>query len=418
MSKLIKLLFVGIFLASICADCFAYDQVVYIWQRNWNSNIKEAVSSIQGMTGYFTVLCGDLKFKEGKPVLNSVNIKWDYLNQTKTNVTIAFRINAQASKYFATDAINSLADSVSDLISKTIRPAPKNIIIGIQIDYDCPTSKLADYAKFIKLIKDKFRGFQISFTALPAWLDSSDFPALAVSSDYYVLQVHSFKIPGTLEEALKPFSGVSVSSWIEKASLIGYPFYVSLPTYGYEVSFNENGKFLGLRAETPPINYRPGTKHAIVMTDPMKILAFMDEIYKKKPEHLLGFCWFRLPLKTDEFNWSIDTLKMIMTRKSPKASLESETVSPNPGLYEIYVTNNGQTNLFKDIHFNVMWNKNVQIVHDVISGYKEEELSEGNGTMITGMPPKSGDKRLVAWFRTGRVDINPLKVGEVEGYEK
>ena len=49
---------------------------------------------------------------------------------------------------------------------------------------------------------------------------------------------------------------------------------------------------------------------------------------------------------------------------------------------------------------------------------QEEELSEGNGTMITGMPPKSGDKRLVAWFRTGRVDINPLKVGEVEGYEK
>ena len=139
---------------------------------------------------------------------------------------------------------------------------------------------------------------------------------------------------------------------------------------------------------------------------------------KKKPKHLLGFCWFRLPLITDEFNWSIDTLRQIMDRQAPRVSIKSEMDSPQPGLFEIYVTNYGYTNIFKDIHFKVTWPKDAQIIHDVISGYKEEGLSGENGVMITGMPPKVGNKQLVAWFRSGRSDINLLKVGEVEGYEK
>ena len=406
-----------VLLVSVSAS-FAYDNNVYIWQRNWDGHVEEAIGAIAGTAGNFTVLCGDLKFDGGKPVVTSVNINWNYLAQAETKATVAFRINTRASKYFATDAIDALVDSISDEISKTIKSAPAEKIVGVQIDYDCPTSKLADYAKFITLLKSKFTGFKISFTALPAWLDSEDFPALASTSDYYVLQVHSFKVPSDLDEALRPFSGDMVASWVKKASRIGHPFYLSLPTYGYEVSFSENGKFLGLRAETPPVTYKPGTKHATVVTDPRKILAFLEEMDREKPEHLMGYFWFRLPLKTDEFNWSTEELKMIMARQVPRALVTTEIISPNPGLYEVYVINSGQMNLFRDINFTVTWGKNMQVVHDVISGYKGEDLADGHGIKITGMPPKSGNKTLVAWFRTGRADIDQLKLGEVEGYEK
>jgi len=413
-----RVFFLSLFFISISVHCFAYEQVVYVWQRNWNSNVGDAVISISNSTGYFTVLCGDLRFKEEKPFINSINIKWDYLTQTETSTTVAFRISTQASKFLATSAIESLANSVGDSISKTIKSAPKNEIVGIQIDYDCPTSKLVDYVKLIKLLKRRFQHFQISFTALPSWLDSKDFPALAATSDYYVLQVHSFKTPATLEEALRPFSGEAVSSWIKKASLIGHPFYVSLPTYGYEVSFNESGKFLGLRAETQRITYKPGTKHALVMTDYKRIMAFLTEIEKQKPKHLMGFCWFRLPLKTDEFNWSIETLEMIIEHKIPQVSLKSEVISPKPGLYEVYLVNDGQVNIFKDIQFKLTWNKDITFIYDVLAGYREEGLGGEGGIKITGIPPKTGNKILVAWFRTERKDINPLRIGEVEGYEK
>ena len=418
MKKLRGIFLVSIILIGMCAQCFAYDQAVYVWQRSWDRHVKDAIASIKGTAGYFTVLCGDMKFEGEKPVITPVNIKWEYLFQTESSATLAFRINTKASKFFGTTAVNELADSIGTAISKTINSAPANKVVGIQIDYDCPTSKLSDYVKLIKLIKKRFNDLEISITALPTWLDSADFPALAASCDYYVLQVHSFKVPDTLDEALRPFSGDAVSSWVKKASRIGYPFYLSLPTYGYEVSFNENGKFLGLRAETPPISYKPGTKHALVMTDPKRILSFLNEIESKKPEHLLGVIWFRLPLKTDEFNWSMETLKMIIARQSPGASIKSEMVSPDPGLYEVYVINDGQTNIFKDVNFTVIWNKDAKVMNDVISGYREEGLQEGSGIKIIGMPPKTGNKQLVAWFRTGRENVNPLKVGEVEGYEK
>jgi hypothetical protein len=82
------------------------------------------------------------------------------------------------------------------------------------------------------------------------------------------------------------------------------------------------------------------------------------------------------------------------------------------------VTNDGYTNVFKDIRFKITWPKDIQVIHDVISGYREENLPKENGIMIIGMPPKAGNRQLVAWFRSGREDINLFKVGEVEGYEK
>jgi len=421
LSKFTKIALVLLFFIVVCLNAFAENQAVYIWQRTWNNNLKEAIHEINPSAKNFLILSGSFSYKNNTAKLNKVAIDLSSFNPESVSLTLVFRMDAYTAALLNdTKALKKLIEDISPQLLAIIHTAKEYQIAieGIQIDYDCPTSKISDYANFMKLLKDKFQHFKISFTALPAWLESKDFPTLAATSDYYVLQVHSFKIPDTLDEALKPFSGDQVFLWVKKASFIGHPYYISLPTYGYEVSFDENGKFLGLRAETPQINYKAGTKHAVIMTDPKRILEFLNEIKEKKPEHLLGFCWFRLPLKTDEFNWSIDTLKMVMIRQAPQVLIKNEIVSPSPGLYEVYIINNGQTNLFKDIYFTVMWDKDISVVHDVISGYKEEGLSEGSGIKLIGIPPKVGNKKLVAWFRTGRTDINQLKVGEIEGYEK
>src|SRR3989338_5225913 len=143
-----KIFILAFFLVSVCGPCLAYEQVVYIWQRSWNAHLKDAVSHIKDATGRFTFLGGDLKFDGEKCVVTPVRIKWKSLAQAEAGATLAFRINTHASKFFATGKIYSIADSVSNAITKVIDSAPRDKIVGIQIDYDFSPSKTSHYVKF------------------------------------------------------------------------------------------------------------------------------------------------------------------------------------------------------------------------------------------------------------------------------
>gem|GEM_PF-4487789 len=49
----------------------------------------------------------------------------------------------------------------------------------VQIDYDCPTSKLRDYADLLVRLADQCSDLRFSITALPTWLETDDFAAVA-----------------------------------------------------------------------------------------------------------------------------------------------------------------------------------------------------------------------------------------------
>lgn len=52
----------------------------------------------------------------------------------------------------------------------------------VQIDYDCPTSKLGLYAKFLADLKAACGNVTVAFTALPSWLGNPNFKELARTS--------------------------------------------------------------------------------------------------------------------------------------------------------------------------------------------------------------------------------------------
>jgi hypothetical protein len=419
-SQLRKISLLVFLFFSISHTAYAYEQAIYIWQRVWNEDVRASIKEIRGNSSHFAVLCGSFSFKNDRPQLDKVRIKWGFFSDGQTAITATIRMDTGIAKLLR-DNENSqnLVEAVSAFLGDVLKEASgRNISIqGVQIDYDCPTAKLSDYVKLMASIKKKFPDLQVSFTALPTWLDSADFVALAKSADYYVLQAHSFKVPGTLEEALKPFSGADTFGWVEKASRVGQSYYISLPTYGYEVFFSEKGCFLGLRAEMDPINIKPGTQRAIVATDPAKILEFKKRLDAAKPG-FKGIYWFRLPIKSDQFNWSMATLKAVIEGRSPKVSIKTEVISPQPGLYEIYVNNDGEKNIFREINFSVKWDTKNKMAYDVLAGYAEESLSESSAIRIIGPAPKVNTRTLAAWFRIERIDINPLTVGDVAGYEK
>ncbi len=397
----------------------AYDNVIYIWQRNWDGYLEDAISAIQDTTGYFTVLCGDLKFKGESPVINLVDINWPYITQTETSTTIAFRINAGASRFFANNEIHSVAGSVENAIYRVLDSAPQDNIVGIQFDYDCPTSKLKDYGKFLEIMRERFKPlnerlaeFKISITALPTWLQNREFQKLIQGTDYYVLQLHSFELPKSAEQAAEIFPRDKARSYVEKASELKHPFYISLPTYGYEVAFNSEGNFLGLRSEGDPVFWGKGVKHIIKTVDPAEIRSFFKKGWASG--HCLGVYWFRLPLRSDEFNWDIKTLVALIEGRDPSVNIRAELSSPEKGLYEIYLVNDGEQNIATSVGFELQWDTEALLVYDILHQYASERTKEG--LEITGPAPKVGNKALVGWFRAveKREKDVKLEVGDVQ----
>ena len=47
-------------------------------------------------------------------------------------------------------------------------------LTGVEIDYDCPTSKLPAYARFLVELRSRLaRRMALSITALPTWMNSA-----------------------------------------------------------------------------------------------------------------------------------------------------------------------------------------------------------------------------------------------------
>lgn len=385
----------------LVSRAYAYENLVYIWQRDWNEFVQDGISKIQPGISKFIVLCGDFRYENGKPSINAVDIDWSYFREKDIEITLAFRINTETKELLQTDGAFKVADGIKTVFDRVIESATNNgvKVIDIQIDYDCPTSKLADYSNFIRICKERFPEQRISITALPTWLDSKDFKELIKHTSYYVLQLHSFEIPKTADKARQIFLKDEAPSYIFQASQLGHPYYISLPTYGYEAAFGQDGQFLGIRAEVNPVTLGKDMQYQTVISEPVEILSFLREIQQVKPQKFLGVCWFRMPIKTDEFNWHINTLKAVLENRVPVAKVNAEIKTLQDGLCEVYLVNNGEKNILAPISFTVNWQKGSSPLYDVLGRYEGRALSNGNGIEITGFPPKVGNKILVAWIR-------------------
>jgi hypothetical protein len=208
---------------------------------------------------------------------------------------------------------------------------------GIEIDYDCATARLAEYARFLSMLRMRLHpAVPLLITALPTWLSSPVVNEVFAQIDEINLQVHAVQNPH-----LGLFDRQRARVWIEQLShRTTKPFRVALPAYGSRVSWREDGSLLAIEGEMPVL--AGGDSAVELMASPIEVAALVGDLRENSPANLVGVVWFRLPTDDDRRAWSIATWRAVMLGKPMQSRVEATiSHSDTPGMNTLVLTNKG-----------------------------------------------------------------------------
>ncbi len=193
---------------------------------------------------------------------------------------------------------------------------------------------------------------------------------------------------------------------------------MSLPTYGYEVAYTNEGKFLGLRAEGGVEFFGNNIKQRLMFADTNELLKFIKRIKNDPSKSFLGICWFRLPVKSDRFNWNIKTLERVIKGEMPKVEFAIKTVEAGNGVKELYLVNKGEINIEKEIGFDINWQSKEKPLYDILSDFTYSEQVNHHGLHIVGNPPSVDQMKFIGWFKLNQTGHFNILTSEVMINEK
>ncbi|EEF61971.1 DUF3142 domain-containing protein [Pedosphaera parvula] len=378
-------------------------QEVYVWQRAWNDPVQKAIQQhSQEFTG-MVVLNAEVTWRKGNPQLTRVPLDYAVLREAKCKVGLALRIGAFSGPFTADAPTTKYLEEVAYSIIAEAQ-ANKVSVQELQIDFDCAESKLQGYRTWVEVIRKKVTPVPVIITALPSWLSQSSFSSLAKAADGYILQVHSFERPKTFNSPFQLCDPVLARKSVMKAGEIGVPFRVALPTYGYVVAFNTEGKFLGLSAEGPAKNWPAEARVKEIWSDPRALAKLVEELGKSHPDALKGIFWYRMPISLDVLNWSWPTLKAVMAGRQPRESSRVEAKRPEPGLVEISLVNDGEVDLSSRPVIEIRWHHARLVACDGLRDFEAIELNSNamqfraRSTAVAGhLVP--GGRWSIGWLR-------------------
>jgi hypothetical protein len=302
----------------------------YIWQREWTPALITAMRQGADFITGWRVLSAHT---DGSGHIRPISLDWNALRGTGRPIVAVVRIDRPLVGGGDSQALAELAALLTEWRNE------KAGLTGLEIDYDSPTAKLRDYADFLALLKPALDpAIQLSITALPTWLSSPDLSLVLQQVDEAVLQVHSVAAG---DRTL--FDREQAQGWIKAmAAVTEKPFRVALPAYGERLAEREDGSPLAVEGEFPLLQGGAGFKELRVSPDDVaKLIRTMD---RRRPEHLVGFVWFRLPTVADRRAWSLATLKAVV-RGEPLGRHVSVSVrnGETPGLSIFSLSNEGGT---------------------------------------------------------------------------
>ena len=294
----------------------------YIWQRAWTPRVIAAAERSADLVRSWRVLLAEADAR-GRWV--KVAVPWQALQATSRPIVGVVRIDGRLDEARTT--------ALLDQIAATIAAAPA--VSGVEIDYDCPTSKLASYARFLGALRQRLpAALKLSITALPTWMNSRELDRLGVSLDEVVLQVHAVDDP---RRGL--FDPEQAERWIHTfGRRIGRPMRVALPAYDARVTWRD-GRLASVEGEVPLLTGASGTT---LRAAPEAVLALLHRLQRAAPDDLTGIVWFRLPTHADRRTWSLDTWRAVVTDRLPPAQLSATLVATDtPNLWTVTLSNDG-----------------------------------------------------------------------------
>jgi hypothetical protein len=269
------------------------------------------------------------------------------------------------------------------------------VLAGVEIDHDAGNARLLAYREFLVHLRSALPApMALSITALPAWLDSQELPALLSTVDSSVLQVHAVSDPrrGLFDPDL-------AHQWATAWSRItSKPFFLALPAYGVALLPSVGGAPI---VESEVAIERNGKRREL-LADPLQLSKLAARLRADPPTHLAGLIWFRLPLASDRRAWSLATLRAV-SRGEVLGSHLALNLSERGGLYDIGITNEG--------NLDNAWPERVTLAvqgcegADALAGYTlQQEPNLLTFTRLRDGRIAAGGQRAIGWARCATID--------------
>jgi len=368
------------------APTTALDQQLYIWQRQWRPAHEQALAQSRADFSTLRVLALQAQPKAG---WSRARVDLAQLKADGRPVIAVIRLDGQLPALDLELANTQISTLLADWQAGGVTPA------GLEIDHDSGSARLPGYTDFLV----KLRGLlppslKLSITALPAWLDSPQLPALLQAVDSSVLQVHAVSNP-----RLGLFNPGQARDWAERWGRVSdKPFYLALPAYGVALLPDDQG---GPVVEAEVALSRGGERREL-LSDPQQLATLAQQLRAKPPAHLAGLIWFRLPLPGDRRAWSLTTLRAV-ARGEALASQWRVELSASDGLYDIRLANVG--NLDRPLPERVVLDAEQCDGVDGINGYTLQQTSKQLiFTRQSSVRIAAGGQRALGWARCTRID--------------
>jgi hypothetical protein len=295
----------------------------YIWQRVWTPRVIAAAGRSADLVRSWRVLLAEAD-RSGRWV--DVAVPWPALQATGRPAVAVIRIDGRLDEARMPMLLDRI---VGALDGKT------SAIAGLEIDYDCPTSRLPGYARFLAALRQRLPAtLRLSITALPTWMNAPELGGLGASLDELVLQVHAVDDP---RRGL--FDPDRAERWIHAfARRIGRPMRVALPAYDVRVTWRD-GRLASVEGEVPLLTGATGTT---LRAAPEAVLGLLHRLQHAAPDNLAGIVWFRLPTDSDRRAWSLDTWRAVVTDRLPPPQLSASLVATDQAdLWTVVLANDG-----------------------------------------------------------------------------
>jgi hypothetical protein len=376
----------------------------HVWQWAWTQPVRDGVKAHARDFAGLTVLIAEVAWKDRRPQVVHVSLDYSTLTNAPCPVGLALRIGAYSGPFSTNDATADLLTGLAvSLIAETRANglAPREL----QIDFDCAESRLDGYRSWVEAFRRKAAPVPVRVTALPAWLAQPAFPRLAAAAGSYVLQVHSLDRPRQFDSPWTLCDPAGARQAVARAARLSIPFRVALPTYGYLIAFDTDGRLLGLSAEGPAKTWPASARIREARANPIELAQLVQGWTTNRPANLQGVIWYRLPVASDLLNWRWPTLAAIMDFRSPREGFRAEPRRVEPGLVEISLVNDGELDISSRLAVEVRWpsERGTRLVAgDGLGGF---ELLDGglfsvkfqNPTPLWRLP--AGDKQVIGWLR-------------------
>ena len=349
-------------------------QRAYVWQRDWNAPVAASLAEGRDVLDGCVVLGAEIEWRGGSPRAIKPRVDWAALRTFGKPVSVAMRIAPSSGPFSETgDATDTLTTTARELVADAQSAGVS--LAEFHLDFDCPQKKLAGYAHWVRAIRRAVEPVPLVITTLPSWLPEPDFPTLVKEAGAYVLQVHSISSPRGDEKTMI-CDPVEARQWVAKASKLGLPFEIALPTYRSVVGYSPEGRLLGVVSDSVRPTWPPGTLLKEYATDPGAMAGLVADWQKQRPAQCRGLMWYRLPVATDENNWRWPTLRAVIAGRAPTASWKvrvegTDSLLPgksNPA--DFVLMNDGETEGPPECSIVARWDGDATPVAEALPGWQ------------------------------------------------